>query len=514
MCSSDLKPMLVTFPFTLLLFDVWPLRRTRLPQTLWEKLPLFALSIAASLATWFVQQSGGAMKTFPPALRLENALLSYAIYLGQMFWPQGLAVFYPYPHSIPPWQLVTAFGVVAGISALALRTWRTRPYLAVGWLWYLGTLVPVIGLVQVGYQSRADRYTYIPLTGVAIMLAWGAADALKKWPGAGNAIRVAGAVACLGSAGLTWLQAGYWKNSEILFQHALDVTKDNQEAQLNLGSYLMNLPGRAPDAITHFRAALRIDPEFALAHENLGATLGNLPGHLDEAIAEFRAAVRLDPKFAAYHDNLAKALAAVPGGLSEALREYQTALRLDPDNPETHFDLGNTLERIPGRSSEAVAEYQAALRLNPDYAEARQALLASIPGNPAQAPLEAEVQAHPNSAEAHFSLALALSKMSGRTADALAHYQAALRFKPDFPEAHNNLGVLLVNLGRTDEAITHFEAAARLHPDYQNERNLGVMLSKVHGKESAALAHLRAAQRIRPSPELEPIVERLTKAQR
>ena len=255
------KPMLVTFPFTLLLLDVWPLRRSRFPRTLWEKLPLFALSIASSIVTFFVQRAGGAIRTFPLSLRLENALISYAAYLGQTFWPSHLAVFYPYPLSPAPWQAVAALLVVAGISLLALLTLRTRPYLAVGWLWYLGTLVPVIGLVQVGSQSRADRYTYIPMTGIAIMLAWGAADAARKWPRVRNAVAWAGVVMSLACVVLTWRQTGYWKNSEELFQHSIDVTENNAVAELNLGSYLMSVPGRGADAVAHLQAALRIDPD-------------------------------------------------------------------------------------------------------------------------------------------------------------------------------------------------------------------------------------------------------------
>jgi tetratricopeptide (TPR) repeat protein len=371
------KPMLVTFPFTLLLLDVWPLRRSRFPRTLWEKLPLFALSIASSIVTFFVQRAGGAIRTFPLSLRLENALISYAAYLGQTFWPSHLAVFYPYPLSPAPWQAVAALLVVAGISLLALLTLRTRPYLAVGWLWYLGTLVPVIGLVQVGSQSRADRYTYIPMTGIAIMLAWGAADAARKWPRVRNAVAWAGVVMSLACVVLTWRQTGYWKNSEELFQHSIDVTENNAVAELNLGSYLMSVPGRGADAVAHLQAALRIDPDNALAHGNLGALLENQPGRLDQAIAEFRTAVRLDPGFAVLHDNLANALAATPAGLPEAVREYQIALRLDPNDADTHFDFGSTLAKIPGGATRAMAEFRAALRLDPKHARARQALAES-----------------------------------------------------------------------------------------------------------------------------------------
>jgi tetratricopeptide (TPR) repeat protein len=506
------KPMLVTFPFTLLLLDVWPLRRAKFPRTLLEKIPLFALALASSIITFFVQRSGGAMRTFPLAVRLENALISYAVYLGQTFWPAGLAVFYPYPQSPAAWQAVIAAVALAAITVLALRNWSARPYLAIGWLWYLGTLVPVIGLVQVGSQSRADRYTYIPMIGISIMLAWGAADVVRKWPRTRNAVMAPGAAACLACLSLTWLQAGYWQNSETLFQHALDVTQNNATAELNLGSYLMSVPGRASDSIAHLQAALRIDPANALAHGDLGGMLENQPGRLNDAIAEFREAIRLDPKFAASHDNLANALAASLTGLPEAVREYQTALRLDPNDAETHFDFGRTLARVTGGEKRAVEEFQAALRINPNLTKAREALLATIP--PDLASLEAQTKLNPDSPQAHFAFALGLSQTAGRAADAIAEYQEALRLKPDCPEAHNNLGVLLVNLGRTDEAIPHFEAATRLRPDYQNHRNLGIMLSKVPGKQAQALHHLEAAEAMQPTPELEPLISRLRGAQR
>ena len=508
------KPMLVTFPFTLLLLDVWPLRRTRFPKTLWEKVPLFALSLAVSLVTLFTQKSGGAMRTFALGLRLENALVTYAAYLAQTFFPRDLAVFYPYPESIPAWQIAVSAVILTAVSALCLRMWRTRPYLGVGWFWYLGTLVPVIGLVQVGLQSRADRYTYVPLVGIAIMLAWGAADIFEHWPAVRKPILAAAAAACLACLTLTTLQAAYWKNSEVLFQRALDVTKNDDTMELDLATYLMHLPGRSQDAISHLRAAIAINPNSAIAHEDLGATLGSLPGHLAEAIVQFREAVRLAPGFAPSHRDLAKALAVTPGGTTEALREFETALRLDPNDPETHFYYGNTLAQIPERSRESIAQYQAALQLNPDYTEAQQVLKASVSGVPAREldALASKVEASPNSAEAHFNYALALSRTPGRGEDALTQYQAALRLKPDYPEAHNNLGVLLVNLGRQQDAIANFEAAAKERPDYQNERNLGIMLAKVAGKESQALTHLKAAQRLHYSQDLDPIIQRLQSA--
>ena len=273
------KPMLVTFPFALLLFDVWPLHRARWPKTFIEKLPMIALAAAATVIAFFVQKSAGALQAVPLGMRIENALVSYVTYIEQMFWPVGLTCFYPYPHSIPGWQAAAAFSAVVAVSFFAISTWRTRPYLAVGWFWYLGTLVPVIGVLQVGMQAHADRYMYIPMVGLLLMLAWGAGDLMKKWPRAKPVFAAAAAAAaCAACMALAWRQTGYWENSETLFEHALDLTRDNWVAEIDLGIYL-NRTGRAADAVLHFENALRIKPDEATIHDNLGASFRK-PGRL------------------------------------------------------------------------------------------------------------------------------------------------------------------------------------------------------------------------------------------
>jgi tetratricopeptide (TPR) repeat protein len=473
------KPMLVTFPFTLLLFDVWPLRRAaRFPKLLLEKIPLFVLSAAAAVATYLVQGSAGAIHTPPFALRLANAVVSYAIYLGQLFWPSALAVLYPYPKSLPGGEIAIAAIVLAAITALALRFWKTCPYLAIGWFWYLGTLVPVIGLIQVGDQSRADRYTYVPMIGLAMMLAWAAADLLSKRPQMKSAIAGVAAIACLAMIALTWIQIGYWENSGSLFEHTLAVTAENVHAEVNLGSYLMSLPGRAPEATPHIETAIRLDPNLPEAHSDLGSLLVNTPGRLADAIAEFRTAVRLKPDYAVSHDNLANALAAAPDHLPEALAEFKTALRLDPEDPDTHSSYAAALFKIPGRWNDAVAEYQAALRIKPDSVKAQAGLQAAIAADPAK----------------------------------IAPFEARLRLNPNDAEAHNNLGVLLARTpGRGDDAIAHLEAAVRLKPKREYELNLASLLSSL-GRDSEALVHFEAAQRLNPTPDVQQVIDRLRAA--
>lgn len=454
------KPMIVTLPLVLLLVDVWPLRRVtdaswqHIAPLLREKLPLFAMSAAAAGATYLVQQASGAVRSrdaFPLVLRLENGLVSYVVYIAKMFWPSRLAVFYPYPAEVPAWQAGAAALALAAISILVLRTVRKRPYLAVGWFWYVAMLGPVIGLVQVGAQARADRYTYLPMIGVTIMLAWGAADLIGRMPCAKPAVAILAAAACAGCLALTWVQTQYWHDSRTLFQHAVDVTEGNYLAHHNLGVALAETPSDLNQAIAHFQAALRIRPDYVRAHTDLGSALAKLPGRLPEAVAEFRAALAIDPDLAIPHNNLASALAQ-QGDWSGAISEYETALRIDPD-----------------------------------YADARH-----------------------NLAEAQYHLGLELAKTDGRAAEAIRHLEAALRLRPDYPEAHNNLGVVLSQTGRGGEAIAHFQAALQINPNYADAHiNLGLALSQMPGRIPEAIAHLEAAERIQPDPELHQMLERL-----
>jgi len=239
------KPMVVTLPFVLFLLDIWPLRQSLRSATRW-KIPMLALSATGAAAAYLVQAHSGAVQRveqFPFGLRVENAVVSYATYILKMFWPVRLAVFYPYPRHLPVWQIALSTLLLLTISIIMLREWRSRPYLAVGWLWYLGTLVPVIGLIQVGAQARADRYTYLPMVGLSIMLAWGLREFVNR------KLAIYGAIAaCMACAVLCEAQIQYWRNSETLFSHALDVTSGNYLAHHNLGVALAE-EGRFPEAI-------------------------------------------------------------------------------------------------------------------------------------------------------------------------------------------------------------------------------------------------------------------------
>ena len=365
------KPMLVTLPFTLVLLDYWPLKRAPLWTLLREKAPLFAMSLASCLVTFAAQRTGGAVQSLvnvPFVDRLANSVLTYAGYLGKTLWPASLAVFYPYSEStVANGAVITSALVLAVATAIVLRLAGSAPYLVFGWLWYLGTLVPVIGLVQIGSQSMADRYTYVPLVGIFVGAAWGLAELASISRGA--KLAVAGGVAAIlgGLFVATRLQAAHWSDSKALFEHALAVTEDNWLAHANLGIELA-ARGRKDDAIRHYREAVRIRPDWADAHYNLGTALEDSGLH-EEALREFNLALRLRPDHVRAHYNLAVFL-VTQGRTDSAIAHFQQVVRLDPSIVDAHYNLaGLLLER--GRVPEAIEQYEAVLRLRPEDAEAR-----------------------------------------------------------------------------------------------------------------------------------------------
>ncbi len=377
------KPMVVTLPFILLLLDYWPLqriqwsnrkrsangKRTVVFGLIREKMPLFALSALSAMVTVYAQASGGAVKDldiFPPLVRIANAVVAYAAYLLKMIWPTDLAVFYPHPGMPPAWQIAGAVFLLAGITFIALARGKKQPYLIVGWLWYLGTLVPVIGLVQVGMQSMADRYTYIPLIGIFIMLVWGLADVARRWRMPAAVPVLAAGMVILVSGGLTWKQTGYWKNSEVLFRRALVVTEDNFVIHYNLANVLARRDNSA-EAIFHYRQTLRIKPGFSDAHINMGNTFSLLENN-EDAVRHYRTALKFQPENAKLHVNLAMALEKTDDP-DKALEHYLEAIRIDPDNEDTRYRAGNIFFQA-GKASKAAKQYEEAIRIDPNFAEA------------------------------------------------------------------------------------------------------------------------------------------------
>ena len=445
------KPMVITLPFVLLLLDFWPLGRTRwatparqglstlFPRRLvLEKLPLFGLAAGFGAAQYCVTHSAGAIVTagtIPVGLRVTNALMSYGRYLGKMIWPRNLAVFYPFPASWPLSLVGMVTLLLVSVSIVVVWAAKRCPYLLVGWVWYLGTLVPVIGLVQVGTQSMADRFTYIPSVGIFIGVAWVIADVIAKRPGLRYAAIIGVAAAVVACAAVTRLQLQYWKDSVTVFRRALAVTSGNFLAEGNLGVALCN-QNQIEEGVMHLQEAIQLSPRYAYAHGHLGRAYFSL-GKADEAIYELRQAVALDPGSASGHNNLGTALAREHRP-DEAAIEFAKALQLEPDSALAWSNLGGVLVTL-GRTEEALRYLREAVRLRPD------------------------------NADAHDNLGVALAGR-GELAEALAQYEQALRLQPDHADAHYNLGILLAQQGRTNEAVKQLQDALKTEPGSEKVR--------------------------------------------
>jgi len=371
------KPILVTLPFVLLLLDVWPLQRRDRPRLL-EKLPLFALAAASGVVTVIAQRAGGSVssvESVPFAMRLANAVASYGTYLWKTLLPLELAYFYPHPAgatTVPPsfWIVTTgSAALLALVTYLAYRG-RARPFLVVGWLWFLGTLVPVIGLFQVGAQALADRYTYLPLIGVYIGAVWGLAELTDRQPGLTPIVKIGAPVVLVVLSLLSWHQVSTWKDSRTLFEHAIEVTPNNHVAHTHLGT-LLNVAGDLAGAETQYREALRIEPDYADAHSALGIVFGKR-GNLVQAARHFEQAVAAAPQHADAHYNLGLVLRS-RGDLGGAETRFREAIRLRPGFARAWFGLGQILENRGDRPG-AVESYRRAVAINPAYESAATAL--------------------------------------------------------------------------------------------------------------------------------------------
>jgi tetratricopeptide (TPR) repeat protein len=348
------KPMWVTLPFLLLLLDYWPLGRIKFnsgfrlqssDQTspvfslLFEKIPFFILTAASCVVTFYAQQSGGAVTTldmFPLGSRIANAVVSYVGYMGKMFWPVQLTVFYPYPDSFALWKVAAAAAVLVTIFIWVTVQIRKRPYLAVGWFWYVGTLVPVIGLVQVGSQTMADRYTYVPLIGLFVMIAWGGTELVGRWRLKHIAVAIATGVVLTALTIAAHNQTSYWTNSITVFEHAIEVTENNWVAHHNLGKALNDI-GRDTEAFQHYSDALRIKPNSAHIHVNFGSAL-LAQGKINEAVDHFNYALKLDPDFAEAYNNLG--LAHVRRGqIEDAVYFFRVAHQKNPSHANAQHNL-------------------------------------------------------------------------------------------------------------------------------------------------------------------------------
>ena len=362
------KGMLVTLPFVLLLLDLWPLNRMRLTSgCVWrlvsEKIPLFALSAASCVMTSLSPEKLAAADQLPLLTRVASALVSYVIYLKQMIYPAGLTVpYFHAPDGFPLWQVIGALGLLIAISAVAAASWRKHPYLLLGWLWYVGMMVPVIGLVQISYYARADRYTYLPQIGLYIIVIWGVADLL----GRSRAGRYVGAIAALLLLVVliprAQAQASLWRDSQTLWMHALKVNPHNYVAHNNLG-LVLGSSGQVESALTHFRRALDIRPTYVEAYNNIGTALSRM-GRMREAIVEYEKAHELRPDLPEVQNNLATALAQ-SGRVSESIPHFRKAVELSPRFADAHANLGNAL-LLTGQIRDALPHLQRAVELTPN----------------------------------------------------------------------------------------------------------------------------------------------------
>jgi tetratricopeptide (TPR) repeat protein len=467
------KPMLVTAPLLLLLLDIWPLSRGSLAhingwfRLVLEKIPLVGLIVASSIVTLIAQRGGGAVvnvQQLPLEGRISNALLSYVSYLWKAVWPTHLAAFYPFPHDIPFSWVAASAVTLLGLSAVAWRLSRSYPFAFVGWFWFVLTLIPVIGLVQVGSQAMADRYTYVPLVGVFIIVAWGVPAVSTRWSVPMNAVRVSALVVIGALTAAGYVQAGYWRDSTSLWQHAVDVSSgDSFVAHAALGA-ILEAEGKPEEAMGHYYNAVRSNPDFPDGHLSLGAKLVDR-GRVDEAMAEFSEALRLRPDYPEARLSLGMALAS-KGRTDEAIAQYTEAIRLQPALAIPHFQLGAALA-TQSRTDGAIAEYREALRLNPDLVDAYVGLGSVFFNehrwNEAVREWSEAIRLRPDVSNLWLNRGNALAT-EGRMPEAIRDFSEAVRLSPDSENAHFSLARAFAATGRVPEAIAEFRSVLRLNP--------------------------------------------------
>jgi tetratricopeptide (TPR) repeat protein len=432
------KNTLVTLPFVLLLLDYWPLQRFKVPgfgfrvqSLVLEKIPLFLLSAGSCVTTAMVLGKMSPSNYFPLWLRVENAPVAYVTYLWQMICPAGLVIPYPYPaNTVSLWQAALALVLLVAISAGVFVCRNQRPFLLMGWLWYLGVMVPMIGIVQISYYAHADRYTYLPEIGLAIAGTWAVAEWGAGWKfrravlGGLMAVIIAALMVCAA------IQTSFWKSSDLLWSHTLAVNANNSVAHNNLAVALLQ-KGDVDGAIAHLHQALVIQPDYVGARNNLGKVLFQ-QGRLDEAVIQFQKALAIEPDYAEVHYNLGSAFYQ-KGFMDEAITQYQEALALQPDYAPVHNSLGNALFQ-KGRVEEAIIQFQKALADNPGFADA------------------------------HNNLGAALLQ-KGRVDEAIAQCQKALALQPGHAGARNNLGAALMQAGRMAEALGEYWKVLETQPE-------------------------------------------------
>ncbi len=509
------KPMLVSLPLILLLLDFWPLDRMavpwaarpatngtvrRLPVTtlLLEKTPFFLLTLVLCFVTFKVQKAGGAMlmDNRTELYRVANALNSCVGYLGKIFWPVNLAVPYPYPDHLPAGRVIAVALFLATLTCAVMLLARSRPHLAVGWFWFIIMLIPVIGIVQVGEQAMADRYTYLPSIGIAIMVAWEVPGWLAGRRDAKIVLAVAAGLALAGCLAVTSRQIQYWHDSAALFTHAIEITGENAVAQCNLGEALIQ-QGKPDEALLHLNEALRLRPGYPQALNNKAMVLSQ-HGQVNDAIALLQQTLAEKPDWSDARRNLGQILLD-QGRYVESAAEFQTAIRDNSSDVQALTDLGIALAH-QGRLDDAMAEYRKALAIVPNaFAENALGGALDSQGHTEEAAQHylAAIKIKPDFAEARNNLGAVLNSR-GKFAEARDQFAAALKIKPDFADAHYNLGNALVALGDLKQAAVEYNADLRLETnDAEAHLNLARILD--HEKDlPGAAGHYAEALRVRP----------------
>jgi len=521
------KPMLVTLPFALLLLDYWPLQRFALKRAaqetriegnkqkdgdrgqgksgkkqpvkgegktekttghknpwvmirplLLEKIPLFALTVLFSFLAYMGQkgETKGSLGWAAPDERIANAFISYIAYLGKMFWPTNLAVYYPYPEARPIWQVLGAVFLFILVMLVAIRSAKRVPYLAVGWLWYVGTLVPVIGIVQVGKHAMADRYTYIPLIGLFIIVAWGVPELFKKWRFRKEVLIALPAVCILCLFLLTWRQVGYWRNSTTLFEHVLKVTDRNALAYNNRGSAYANL-GNYRGAIEDYNKAIELNPQYALAYYNRGSTYESLGNHR-QAIEDYNKAIEINPQYDKAYNNRGIAYESLVNH-RQAIEDYNKAIEINPKLVQAYYNRGIAHESL-GNHRQAIEDCNKAIEINPKLAQAyyNRGIAHESLGNHRQAieDYNKAIEIDPQYTQAYYSRGI-VHGMLGDHRQAIQDFNKVIELNAQFAMAYNNRGMAYGNLGNYRQAIEDIKTAARLGEEsaqkFLNSRGIG-----------------------------------------
>ncbi len=570
------KPMLVTLPFVMLLLDYWPLQRfgqktvalevkagpdksvfvnkkkaksgkkpslqnivksarpvehkcgwAETRRLLIEKIPLFVLVPLFSVLTYIAE--GEAVINFPWNVRVRNALVSYVIYIGKTVWPTGLAVFYPHPGLLPLWQAMGAALLLAAVTAAVILAAKRFPYLAIGWLWFAGTLAPVIGIVQIGSFGRADRFTYIPLIGLFIMVAWGVPELLKGWRYRREALAASSTLIVCSLSIAAWIQAGYWRDSITLYDHTLKVTDHNAIIYTNRGITYSKL-GNFQQAIADFDRAMQINPGIAVAYYNRGAAYGQL-GNFQQAVSDYNRAIEINPEYANAYNSRGVAYRKL-GDLRQALSDYNRAIDIDPEHAEARnnrgvaqgalgnrgqaiSDLDRAIEINPkyaeafknrgvvhdelGDHRQAISDYDRAIEIDPEYAEAytdRGAAYRQL-GNLQQAisDFNRTIQINPGFAVAYYNRGIACGQL-GDLQEAISDYNKAIEINAEYAGAYINRGVVYGKLGNLQQAISDYDKAIEINPEYAGAYiNRGIAYGKLGNREEA-IENLKKAARL------------------